>query len=98
MYTIRVTREFSVWLANLKDGITRIRLGRSLEKAEKGDLGDVQPVGEDVCEMREYFGPSWRMYYTQRGATVIVMLGGGDKSTQKTDIAKTIRLAKTLEN
>jgi len=65
---------------------------------EISGLGDVKPVGEGVNEMREDFGPGWRMYYIQRGTTLIVMLGGGDKSTQKVDIAKAIALAATLED
>jgi putative addiction module killer protein len=61
-------------------------------------LGDVEPVGEGVYEMREHFGPGWRMYYVQRGGVSIVMLGGGDKSTQQTDINRAIELAKSLED
>lgn len=61
------------------------------------NLGDVQPVGEGVFEMREHFGPGWRMYYTLRGNVLIVMLGGGDKSTQAADIAKAVKLAATFE-
>lgn len=69
-----------------------------LDTNRRGLLGDVKPVGEGVYEMRENFGPGWRMYYIQRGATLVVMLGGGDKSTQKTDIAKAIALAASLED
>jgi putative addiction module killer protein len=61
-------------------------------------LGDGKPVGEGVWEMREFFGPGWRMYYVQRGTVLIVMLGGGDKSTQAADIAKAIALAGKLED
>lgn len=98
MYTIYQLPEFDVWLSGIKDGMTRRRLGRRLEKAQRGSLGDVKPVGEGVWEMREFFGPGWRMYYVQRGAVLIVMLGGGDKSTQVADIAKAIALASTLED
>jgi len=59
---------------------------------------DVEPVGEGVSEMREHFGPGWRMYYVQRGEMLIIMLGGGDKSTQSADIQRAIALAKTLED
>ena len=72
-------------------------MGRRLEKAERGLLGDVSPVGEGVFEMREDFGPGWRMYYVQRGDVLIVMLGGGDKSTQGRDIKTAKSLAQTLE-
>jgi len=98
VYTIYQLPEFDVWLSGIKDGMTRRRLGRRLEKAQRGSLGDVKPVGEGVWEMREFFGPGWRMYYVQRGAVLIVMLGGGDKSTQAADIARAIALAGTLED
>ena len=91
MYTIRQLPEFVAWLSGLKDGMTRLRLARRLEKVQRGNLGDVKQIGEGVWEMREFFGPGWRMYYVQRGEVLIVMLGGGDKSTQATDIAKAIK-------
>ena len=86
MYDIKLTDEFNLWLRRLKDHSTRIRLARRLEKASRGLLGDVKPVGDGLYEMREYFGPGWRMYYVQRGTTLIIMLAGGDKSTQSRDI------------
>lgn len=97
-YTIKLVDEFSEWFAGVKDGLTRQRLNKRLRKAQLGNLGDVAGVGEGVYEMREHFGPGWRMYYTQRGNTVIVMLGGGDKSTQQADIRRAITLAKSLED
>lgn len=97
MYTIKQLPEFSEWMFGLKDGLTRRRLARRLQKAQNGNLGDVSAVGEGVSEMREHFGPGWRMYYVQRGDVLIVMLGGGDKSSQAADIAKAIKLAATLE-
>jgi len=98
IYTIKTLKEFDDWLNDLKDSQTRIRLARRLEKASRGNFGDVAPVGENVNEMREFFGPGWRMYYIQQGDTLIVMLGGGDKSTQSKDIRKAKRLAKMLED
>jgi putative addiction module killer protein len=62
----------------------------------RGNLGDVKPVGEGVWEMREFFGPGWRMYYLQRGELVIMMLGGGDKSSQASDIEAAKAIAKEL--
>ena len=97
MYTVLQLPEFDAWLRDLKDGMTRRRLARRLEKAESGNLGDVKPVGDGVWEMREFFGPGWRMYYVEREGMLIVMLGGGDKSTQKDDIAKAQALAVSLE-
>lgn len=60
-------------------------------------LGDVQPVGDGVFKMREHFGPGWRMYCLQRGAVLVVMLGGGDKSSQQADVLAAKRLARTIE-
>ena len=98
MFSIKRTDEFNVWLDGLKDRATRIRLARRLDRAQLGNLGDVKPVGEGIFEMREHFGPGWRMYYALRGTVLIVMLGGGDKSTQATDITKAIKLTATLED
>ena len=98
MLTVKLTDEFADWLSKIKDGMTRRRLGRRLEKAQLGHLGDVKPVGEGIMEMREFFGPGWRMYYVQRGQVLIVMLGGGDKSTQAADIVAAKRLAAILED
>ena len=97
MFLIKRTDEFSTWLDGLKDGVTRQRLNVRLRKAMLGNLGDVRPVGEGVSEMREHFGPGWRMYYVQQGDVLIVMLGGGDKSTQQADIAAAIALSKTIQ-
>lgn len=88
--------EFDEWLASLRDGTTRIRLARRLEKVQRGLLGDVAPVGEGVSEMREFFGPGWRMYFVERDGMLIVMLGGGDKSSQSDDIVRAIALSRTL--
>ena len=89
---------FAAWLSSIKDGMTRRRLATRLRKASLGNLGDVKPVGEGVFEMREFFGPGWRMYYTMRGDVLIVMLGGGNKSTQRKDIERAIALSKNLED
>ncbi len=97
MYTIKSLPEFAGWLNGLKDRTVQRRLLVRLRKAALGNLGDVRPVGEGVFEMREHFGAGWRMYYVQRGQVLVVMLGGGNKSTQPADIARAIRLAATLE-
>lgn len=97
MYSIKRTPEFDDWLAGIKDSMTRIRLAKRLDKVQRGLLGDVAPVGDGVSEMREFFGPGWRMYYIERDGTIVVMLGGGDKSSQQADIAAAIALSKTIE-
>lgn len=93
MYTVKLMPEFSDWLNAIADGLTR----RRLEKVQRGNLGDVKSVGEGVWEMREFFGPGWRMYYVIHGNTVVVMLGGGDKSTQRADIATATALAQSID-
>jgi putative addiction module killer protein len=98
MFTILATEAFSAWLDGLKDATTRRRLTRRLDRVERGHLGDVKSVGESVMEMREHFGPGWRMYYVQRGTTMILMLGGGDKDSQMRDIAVAKRIAAELED
>ena len=96
MVTVVETEAFRRWLTGLRDMPTRIRLARRLAKAARGQLGDVKPVGEGVWEMREFFGPGWRMFYVQRGDVLIVMLGGGDKSSQARDIAAAKAAAKEV--
>ena len=98
MINIKRTDEFSSWLDGLKDRITKQRLNGRLRKAMLGNLGDVKPVGNAVYEMREHFGPGWRMYYIQRGDVLIVMLGGGDKANQSADIANAVKLAALIED
>ena len=97
MFTIKRTDEFDNWLKGIRDGMTQRRLVKRLRKVTLGNLGDVKPVGDGVFEMREHFGPGWRMYYIQRGSVLIVMLGGSDKSTQTADIAKAVKLAATIK-
>lgn len=96
MITIKTTPEFDRWLNGIKDRMAYIRLSRRLDRALQGNLGDVKPVGDGVFEMREHFGPGWRMYYVQRGSVLIVMLGGGDKSSQSADIEKAVKIAATI--
>ena len=98
MFTIKTIPEFDAWLDSLKDRTTRLRLSRRLDKAQRGNLGDIKPVGDGVYEMREHFGPGWRMYYVHRNNVLIVMLGGGNKSTQTKGITKAIELAGMLED
>ncbi len=97
MFNIVETSHFAQWLAGLRDVRTRMRLVARLRKASLGNLGDVKPVGGGVWEMREFFGPGWRMYYLRQGDVLVVMLGGGDKSTQDKDIALARAMAKEFE-
>ena len=78
--------------------MTRIRLAKRLDKVQRGVLGDVASVGQGVQEMREFFGPGWRMYFVERQGVIIVMLGGGDKSSQPADIEVAVAVSKTIED
>ena len=98
MFTIKTHPEFDAWLDGIKDRTTKLRLRTRLRKATLGNLGDIKSVGSGVFEMRECFGPGWRMYYVQRGNLLIMMLGGGDKSTQENDIAKAIQRDSATED
>lgn len=99
MYEIRKTANFETWLASIRDPLTRGRLFARLRKASLGNLGDVAPIsdGDGIWEMREHFGAGWRMYYIQRRKVIVLILGGGSKSTQKADIKKVKQLLQALE-
>ncbi len=96
MITVKRTSEFDAWFDSLRDRETKIRLARRLDKAQRGNLGDVQSVGDGVMEMREFFGPGWRMYFVQQGDVLVVMLGGGSKASQARDIAAAKKLSAAL--
>lgn len=98
MYAVTQTDAFDAWLTGLSDRMTRMRLLKRLAKVRTGNLGDHAPVGEGVWELREFFGPGWRMYYVHDGSTIILMLGGGDKSTQQRDIERAKEMAMELRN
>ena len=98
MYIIRTLPQFDKWLSGIKDGMTKRRLVARIKKAQLGNLGDIKSIGEGIFEMREHFGAGYRMYYVQHGAVMIIMLGGGDKSSQADDIAKAKQLANLLED
>lgn len=98
MIEIKRLPEFDEWLDDIKDNMTRIRLNRRFDKVQRGNCEDIKPLQEGVWEMRGFFGSGWRMYSIQHGDVVIVMLGGGDKSTQQDDIKRAVKLSKTLED
>ena len=97
MIEIRETEAFSSWLRALRDSQARARIAARVRRLAFDNPGDVRPVGEGVSEMRIHYGPGYRVYYVQRGEVLIVLLGGGDKSTQDRDIATAKRLAKETE-
>ena len=94
---VRQTIRFSTWLAGLRDNRARAKILQRIDRARKGNLGDVGPVGEGVSEMRIFTGPGYRVYFVQRGSALILLLCGGDKSTQVADIAEAKDIAKEVE-
>ncbi len=97
MYSVVQTQEFQDWLDDLKDIKARSRIVARLRLAEAGNLGDWKPVGGEVSEMRIAFGPGYRLYFTKRQNILIVMLAGGDKSTQARDIKRAQTMSQQLE-
>jgi len=98
MKAIRQTEAFSEWLRNLTDGRARARIAARIDRLTLDNPGDVAPVGEGVSEMRIHYGPGYRVYFVQRSAARVVLLCGGDKSTQAGDIRTAKRLASELED
>ena len=96
MYNVQQTQKFSQWLTKLKDMRARIAIVRRIERAQSGNLGDVKNVGESVYEMRIDMGPGYRLYYTMCGDEIIILLVGGDKSTQQRDIEKATEMVKEI--
>lgn len=96
MTEIRKTELFASWLDNLRDIQAKARVLVRIERLASGNAGDVKPVGEGVSEMRINYGPGYRVYFIQRGSELIVLLAGGDKSSQSRDIKTAIRLAQNL--
>ena len=93
MFTVRQTEEFVVWLDGLDDQRAQIRIVARLRQAEAGNLGDWQPVEGEVSEMRLHDGPGYRLYFVRRGRFIVIMLNAGDKSSQKRDIRRELKLA-----
>ena len=96
MYTVRQTEEFVAWLDDLKDKRAQVRIAARLRQVEAGNLGDWQPIEGDVSELRVDFGPGYRLYFIRRGRIIIVMLNAGNKSSQKRDIRRALKLAAEL--
>lgn len=95
-YLIKQTDRFTLWHKSLKDLRAKVAIARRIDRARAGNLGDVKPVGEGVSELRVDVGAGYRMYFTMRGGVMVVLLAGGDKSTQKADIKRAIELAKEV--
>ena len=96
MIEIRKTEIFAKWLDGLHDIRARARILVRIERLAAGNPGDVKPVGEGVSELRIDYGPGYRVYYKKHGQKVVILLAGGDKSTQVKDIKTALRLAQNL--
>lgn len=96
MIEIRKTSIFTQWFDGLRDRHARARVQVRIDRMEFGNFGDVAPVGGGISEMRIFYGPDYRVYFIQRGSRVIILLAGGDKSTQAADIAHARQLASQL--
>jgi len=96
MIEIRKTEIFAKCLDGLRDLRGRARVQARIERLSMGNPGDVKPVGEGVSELRIDYGPGYRVYYVKRSRQMIILLAGGDKSTQAGDIKTALRLARNL--
>ena len=97
MVTIKPLPDFTSWLDGLTDVTVRSVVVARVKRLECGLMGDVEPVGDGVSELRIHIGAGWRVYFTQRGAQIIVLLAGGSKRTQKSDIKRAKALATLLD-
>ncbi len=96
MRTIQTTDVFDAWMDKLKDRQALLRIQTRIDRTEQGNFGDVKPVAEGVSEMRIDFGPGYRVYFTQRGLEIVILLAGGNKATQAKDIQTALQLARQL--
>ncbi|MBX3296913.1 MAG: type II toxin-antitoxin system RelE/ParE family toxin [Acidobacteria bacterium] len=97
MIEIRQTEHYAKWFKALKDHMARARIDIRIRRLSLGNPGDVKPVGEGVSEMRIDYGPGYRVYFLTKGSELILLLIGGDKSTQEKDIAKAKQIAKDVD-
>ena len=93
---IKFTEDFSIWLAALRDRKARLVILSRLDRVAEGNFVDVAAIGEGISEIRIHYGPGYRLYFVKRGNTVVVMVCGGDKSSQSRDILKAKMLVKEL--
>ena len=97
MYSIKPLPEFTAWLDDLTDRSVRGVIAARIKRLAMGLMGDVEPVGDGVSELRIHMGAGWRVYFIRHRKTVIVLLAGGSKRTQKSDIKKAKALALRLD-
>ena len=93
---IRQTEVYARWFRRLRDREARVRIDSRIRRLSLGNPGDVRPIGEGVSEIRIDYGPGYRVYFVQRGRTLVVLLAGGDKDSQTRDIPRALELARGL--
>ena len=98
MYDIKSTALFSKWLSKRKDMKGRMAIARRIERMEHGNFGDVKSVGTHISELRITTGPGYRVYFSKRDEKIIILLVGGDKSTQSKDIKKAQELLEEYDD
>jgi putative addiction module killer protein len=96
MLDVRQTNLYAEWFSALRDRTAKTRIDIRIRRLSLGNAGDVKPVGEGVSELRVDHGPGYRVYFVQKADVYIVLLAGGDKSTQEKDIRKAKALAREL--
>jgi putative addiction module killer protein len=96
MIEIRQTKTYSEWFSALRDPQAKARIDIRIRRLSMGNPGDVKPVGQGVSELRVDYGQGYRVYFKQQGKTLIILLAGGDKKTQKRDIKTALDLAQNL--
>ena len=96
MIDLLKTEPFDKWFRGLRDARAKVRIDERIERLANGNPGDARPVGSGVSELRIDYGPGYRVYFVQRGNVLIILLCGGDKASQRRDIAKAIGLAERL--
>ena len=97
MVEVRQAARFAKWLEDLRDLRGRARVQARIERLIGGNPGDVKPIGSGVSELRINYGPGYRVYFQQKGSTLIILLAGGDKSTQARDIEEALMLARQIK-
>ncbi len=98
MITLKQTATFQKWQKRLRDGRAKAIIALRLHRLAAGLVGDAEPVGEGISELRIHYGPGYRIYFKRRGEVIIILLCGGDKSTQEADIRTAKRIASEWTN
>ena len=93
MITIRQTEVYARWFRRLRDREARDRIDKRILRMSLGNVGDARPVGSGVSELRIDYGPGYRVYFTRRGSSTVILLAGGDKASQRRDIQRAIDMA-----